>query len=108
MVINELKIRMIGLLYTVILLSILSVLACKTLDITKNDLKYFQDNLIISMNYSQIVETFGEPEKDIGSGIHIYVYILNDKTEIWIGYTDKILYARHIDPISGQVLHIII
>lgn len=49
------------------------------------------------MNYNAIVAKFGEPSKDIGSGIHIYVYILSDSTEVWIGYTDKILYARHLD-----------
>lgn len=48
------------------------------------------------MSYNLIVSKFGEPSKDIGSGIHIYVYQLTDSTEIWIGYTDKIIYARHM------------
>ena len=46
---------------------------------------------------------FGPPHSDIGSGIHIYVYELNDLTEIWIGYTDHILYVRHIDS-EGNLL----
>lgn len=49
------------------------------------------------MDYTAIVSKFGQPTKDIGSGIHIYVYVLDDATEIWIGYVDKILYARHMD-----------
>ncbi len=31
----------------------------------------FKDSLKIEMNYDTIVTTFGEPKKDIGSGIHI-------------------------------------
>lgn len=40
---------------------------------------------------------FGEPHDDIGSGIHIYVYELNDFTKIWIGYVDDIWYVQHVD-----------
>jgi len=43
------------------------------------------------------LETFGGPEKDLGSGIHIYVYTLEDSTEVWIGITNVILYANHMD-----------
>jgi hypothetical protein len=57
----------------------------------------FANNLKPEMTYDAIVAKFGEPSKDIGSGIHIYVYPLNDFTEIWIGYADKIIYARHVD-----------
>jgi hypothetical protein len=64
----------------------------------------FKTSLKSDMTYSSIVKTFGEPSKDIGSGIHIYVYALPDATEIWIGYTDKIVYARQIDE-QGTVLH---
>jgi hypothetical protein len=59
------------------------------------------------MDFNAIVARFGEPTKDIGSGIHIYVYQLGDQTEIWIGYVDRIIYARHVDA-NQQVLHIII
>lgn len=58
---------------------------------------YFEKNLKTNMDYQALINQFGAPTKDIGSGIHIYVYVLNDATEIWIGYTDKILYARHMD-----------
>ncbi len=57
----------------------------------------FQTSLTVDMDYDAIVEAFGEPDKDVGSGIHIYVYILTDLTEIWIGYTDHIIYAKHVD-----------
>jgi hypothetical protein len=50
------------------------------------------------------VNLFGAPDRDIGSGIHIYVYDLSDGTKVYIGYTDKIMYARHMSS-SGQVLH---
>ena len=44
-----------------------------------------------------IIFKFGEPHGVIGSGIHIYVYELNDSTEIWIGYVDDIWYVKHVD-----------
>ncbi|WP_162127484.1 hypothetical protein [Flavobacterium phycosphaerae] len=57
----------------------------------------FKNNLKADMNYSSIIAKFGAPSKDIGSGIHIYVYKLADDSAIWIGYTDKIIYANHLD-----------
>ena len=39
---------------------------------------YFEKNLKSGMDYSAIVSKFGQPAKDIGSGIHIYVYVLDD------------------------------
>lgn len=63
----------------------------------KNTYSYFASNLTSDMNYDAIVAKFGEPSKDIGSGIYIYVYILDDATEIWVGYAGKILYAKHMD-----------
>jgi hypothetical protein len=67
----------------------------------------FEMRLKPGMNYYSIVSEFGEPDSDIGSGIHIYVYILDDSTEAWIGYTDKILYARHMDK-NHQLLETLI
>lgn len=58
---------------------------------------YFADNLKPDMTYEKITKTFGTPARDIGSGIHIYVYPLTDSTEIWIGFTDKIMYAKQVD-----------
>jgi hypothetical protein len=67
----------------------------------------FENNLKSDMTYDLILEKFGQPSSDIGSGIHIYVYKLVDSTEIWIGYTDEILYARHMDT-NKQLLHTLI
>jgi len=59
------------------------------------------DDFKNTLNESQDIETifskFGDPHDDIGSGIHIYVYELNDSTEIWIGYADRIMYVQHVD-----------
>ena len=67
-----------------------------TLDDFKNTLDESQDIDVIFFK-------FGEPHDDIGSGIHIYVYELNDFTRVWIGYTDKILYVHHVD-VNGNIL----
>ena len=68
---------------------------------------YFMVNLKAEMKYTEIVNVFGDPDGDKGSGIHIYVYDLSDGTAVWIGYTDKIMYARHVNS-SGQIIHTII
>jgi hypothetical protein len=57
----------------------------------------FQNKLKLNMNYDALISSFGDPSKDAGSGIHIYVFPMIDSTEIWIGYTDRILYARRVD-----------
>jgi hypothetical protein len=67
----------------------------------------FQNFLTKDMDYQTIVGKFGEPVRDIGSGIHIYVWDLEDSTEIWIGYISKIMYARHLDK-NHNVLHYLI
>lgn len=54
----------------------------------------FQTKLKMDMDFKTLVSTFGNPSKDAGSGIHIYVYPLNDLSELWIGYTDRILYVK--------------
>lgn len=67
----------------------------------------FQKNLTSDMNYDAIVRVFGEPDADVGSGIHVYVYKLDDSTEVWIGYADSVLYARHLGQ-NQQALHVLI
>lgn len=89
---------------------LLVILSCSKEKNTTNQgstYSYFANNLKSDMTYDSIVAIFGAPSKDIGSGIHIYVYPLNDSTEVWIGYADKIIYARHMD-INQQVIEIII
>ena len=70
-------------------------------DLVKTQIDPTLDDFKNTLNESQDIETifskFGEPQADIGSGIHIYVYELNDSTEIWIGYVDRILYVQHVD-----------
>ena len=65
------------------------------------------DDFRNTLNESQDIETiffkFGDPHDDIGSGIHIYVYELNDSTQVWIGYADHILYVHHVDS-DGNLL----
>jgi hypothetical protein len=46
---------------------------------------------------AQVIQSLGEPDRDAGSGIHIFVYRLSDGSEVWIGTPDasEILYVRH-------------
>ena len=46
----------------------------------------------------QVRATVGAPDRDIGSGIHIYLYALPDGSHVWIGSPDasEILYVRHV------------
>jgi hypothetical protein len=57
----------------------------------------FRITLSESVDIDTIFSKFGDPHDDIGSGIHIYVYELNDFSEIWIGYVEDILYVKHVD-----------
>lgn len=66
-------------------------------------LEDFKDTISESQDIETIFSKFGEPHDDIGSGIHIYVYQLNDHTEIWIGYVEDIWYVRHVDS-DGNLL----
>ena len=63
----------------------------------------FKDTLDETQDIDVIFFKFGKPHDDIGSGIHIYVYDLNDFTQVWIGYTDKILYVHHVNS-DGNLL----
>ncbi len=96
-------------LFVCISVAVFMLAGCTKSTDVKKSLTYsdFVVSLNAGMDYAAIVARFGEPKKDIGSGIHIYVYQLNDLTEIWIGYVDRIIYARHVDS-NQQVLHILI
>jgi hypothetical protein len=65
--------------------------------VEKATIEYFRIHLKADMDFTAIQNLFGQPDADLGSGIHIYVYQLKDGTAIWIGYANKIMYARHID-----------
>ncbi len=61
---------------------------------------------ILSQPYDidDIFSKFGEPHYDVGSGIHVYVYDLNDGTQMMIGYNgDDILYVTNLD-LDGNVI----
>jgi Domian of unknown function (DUF4952) len=49
------------------------------------------------LSMKQLVEVFGLPDRDIGSGIYIYVYDLADRSRIIIGSPDgkRLLYVIH-------------
>ena len=82
-----------------------SISSCsKKNEISKDSYEYFSKNLNPSMSYADIVATFGNPAGDLGSGIHIYYYNLKDGTSIWIGYTNQILYARHMSSSNSNAL----
>jgi hypothetical protein len=79
-------------------------------DISKDTYEYFKAHLNVDMTYAQIVAAFREPNGDLGSGIHIYFYDLDDGTCIWIGFADRIIYARHMSNHTGTglLLHTLI
>ncbi|MEJ7645468.1 MAG: hypothetical protein WKF87_12805 [Chryseolinea sp.] len=54
-------------------------LACSPEDeIRRSSADDFRGTLVHDMTYHDIVKSFGEPDEDRGSGIHIYVYKLSD------------------------------
>jgi hypothetical protein len=83
------------------LLILATVVSCdEDTGMRRDSIEYFKKYLREDMEYSDLKSIFGEPDADIGSGIHIYVYNLNNGTQVTIGYTDRILYARHIDEVQ--------
>jgi len=66
-------------------------------DVSRNSIEYFEAHLQKDMSHERLTMVFGKPDKDLGSGIHIYVYNLDDTTEVWVGITDKIIYANQLD-----------
>lgn len=45
----------------------------------------------------QVITKLGDPDRNIGSGIYVFIYVLSDETEVWIGSADgsHILYVKH-------------
>ena len=82
----------------VLIAAVFIVSACSQEDeVSRNSIDYFEARLQKDMSHERLMIVFGKPDKDLGSGIHIYVYNLDDTTEVWVGITDKILYANHLD-----------
>ena len=63
------------------------------MEVSKHTCKYFNAHRKRLMTYTEIATTFGNPGGDLGSGIHIHYYNLNDSTSILIRYSDRIMYA---------------
>src|SRR5256885_13153943 len=60
------------------------------------------------MSMKQVIDICGAPDEDIGSGIHIYVYELSDRSLVRIGTPDKkrLIYVAHVLP-NGEARSII-
>ena len=45
----------------------------------------------------EVTAKLGKPDRDVGSGLYVYAYRLNDGTDLLIGSSDGIgiLYVRH-------------
>ena len=45
----------------------------------------------------QVTSKLGNPDRDVGSGLYVYAYRLNDGSDVLIGSADgsSILYVRH-------------
>ncbi|CAN5356195.1 hypothetical protein BH10CYA1_BH10CYA1_33050 [soil metagenome] len=52
--------------------------------------------LKVGTDVKTVFNDFGEPLRDIGSGIHIYEYKLNDGSIIYVGCVEKIMYVDHL------------
>jgi hypothetical protein len=59
--------------------------------------------LTAATTFKEMLGWAGAPDADIGSGIHIYVYRLDDGSEVWVGTPggDRIIYARQMK--GGQL-----
>lgn len=59
------------------------------------------------MNREQIQGLVGKPDRKMGNGLEIDVYLLPDGTEVWVAWTEKrkdLVYVIHnqIDLLTGQ------
>ncbi|WP_028981715.1 hypothetical protein [Sporocytophaga myxococcoides] len=76
---------------------LLACMACSKPQKKELSLTDFETKIKSDMDYYSMVEAFGKPAKDIGRGIHIYVYDLKDSTKMLVGFTDKVLYAKQVN-----------
>jgi hypothetical protein len=58
------------------------------------------DAVTIATPIEKILSSFGQPDQDVGSGIHIWAYNLDDGSMVQIGSADgsTILYLDHVFP----------
>ena len=76
-------------------------------DIDRNSIAYFQQNISEEMTLREVKSTFGRPDEDVGSGIHVFLYHLDDGTTVVIGVTDTVLYARQVDGNGNLLIELI-
>lgn len=62
------------------------------------NIDYFKSKLDKTLTPAKAEEIFGKPDRNIGSGLIIYEYGLDDGTKVLLGFPgfDRILYAKHI------------
>jgi hypothetical protein len=61
-------------------------------------LDFFKSKLAKTLTPAKAEEIFGKPDRDIGSGLIILEYGLDDGSKVWLGFPgfDRILYAKHV------------
>lgn len=80
----------------------------------QDDLPCYVKYLHADMDYDDMVDYFGEPpvllnaENADHEGLHIYQYPLPDSTFVRIGFTDRLVYACHVDERNNIVEDIIV
>jgi hypothetical protein len=59
--------------------------------------------LQLGMSYNEVVARVGEPDRDIGSGMYVYVYTLSDGSELNLSFAslDHLLSALVYHPQDG-------
>ena len=60
-------------------------------DLTLSDF----ETIKVGTSYAEVEKQFGKPDKEIGSGLHIPVYILSDGSEVMLGFAENLLYIKH-------------
>ncbi len=70
-------------------------------------LEDFKGHLKKGMLFSEIVAAFGEPARDIGSGIHIYVYELENNAQLFIGVPGANVIYANVHESDGKTYGII-
>jgi|GEM_PF-2573581 len=81
----------------VLALSLVAVVACRRSGpVEPLSLATVQREVKVGMTLPELAKKIGPPLRDIGSGIHIYVYNIDDGTQLLVGYTDRVLYARQV------------
>jgi hypothetical protein len=69
--------------------------------IASNERKFSDfEFLKLGMSYAEVVENIGESDRDIGSGVHLFVYELSDGTEVLLSFVslDALQAVYRYDP----------